>query len=74
MLSPWGDDGWDAKPGSYMDVIQQKAGRMRVKSVKEITKLEKTSLSDFNLHTEERKCSVLFIDCLCLLKRHCRLN
>ena len=28
-------------------------------SVKEITKLESTSLSDFKLHTEERKSSVL---------------
>lgn len=28
-------------------------------SVKKITKLESTSLSDFRLHTEERKCSVL---------------
>nr|WP_300836178.1 hypothetical protein [uncultured Acetatifactor sp.] len=28
-------------------------------SVKEITKLENTSLSDFKLHTEERKSSVL---------------
>ena len=50
-------------------------------SVKEITKLGKTSLSDFTLcraellHTEERKSSVLpdlhrFIDCLCRLRRH----
>jgi len=30
-----------------------------LESVKEITKLGKTSLSDFKLHTEERKVSVL---------------
>ncbi len=40
------------------------------RSVKEITKLENTSLSDFKLHTEECEKHAFFIDCLCRCRRH----
>jgi len=40
--------------------------------VKEITKLENTSLSDFKLHTEECEKQAFFIDCLCRCWRHNR--
>jgi len=40
--------------------------------VKEITKLENTSLSDFKLHTEECEKHAFFIDCLCRRWRHDR--
>ena len=39
-------------------------------SVKEITKLENTSLGDFKLHTEECEKHAFFIDRLCRRWRH----
>lgn len=38
--------------------------------MKEITKLEKTSPSDFKLHTEECQEQAFFTDCLCRRRRH----
>ena len=49
----------ESKPMELLQEGETKViDRVRI-SVKEITKLESTSLSDFKLHTEERRDSVL---------------